>query len=146
MTRWLEELVAAEPGATVLHSHFTAFDLPAVKVAAKRPDTRVFWHVHTVLGSNATVQLRNRVKLSMLARRVELILCVAQHLADAVRARGAPGREGALLPQRPRRGRLPAGDRTTGAGLRAGASASPTTPRCCCTSGASGSSRAATTS
>ena len=88
--RWLAEVVDSEPGPTVLHSHFTVFNIPAVAVARRRPDVSVYWHVHTVLSDRMAARARNRLSLSVVARQVERILCVAPHLADGVRARGAP--------------------------------------------------------
>ncbi len=88
--RWLADVVDSEPGPTVLHSHFTVFNIPAVAVARRRPDVSVYWHVHTVLSERMAARARNRLSLGVVARQVERILCVAPHLADGVRARGAP--------------------------------------------------------
>ncbi len=88
--RWLAEVVDAEPGPTVLHSHFTVFNIPAVAVARRRAGVSVYWHVHTVLSDRMAARARNRLSLGVASRYVERILCVAPHLADSIRARGAP--------------------------------------------------------
>jgi glycosyltransferase involved in cell wall biosynthesis len=87
---WLKRLVAAQPGPTVLHSHFNLFDLPSAAISRSRPDVRTFWHVHTVFSHDRYYRARNRVKLALAGRLPERILCVAPHLALEARARGAP--------------------------------------------------------
>ena len=86
----LRQLVGEERGPTILHTHFSVFDMPAVAAAAGRRDVKVLWHVHTVLGEGAGQRAANLFKLAVVGRRVERILCVAPHLAEGVLARGAP--------------------------------------------------------
>jgi glycosyltransferase involved in cell wall biosynthesis len=88
--RWLRSLVDAEPGPTVLHSHFTEYDLPVAAAARSRPAVTAYWHLHTVLSPRPSIRVRNRIKFSLLSRPVERILCVAPHLAQSVIARGGP--------------------------------------------------------
>jgi len=87
---FLEGIVAEDDGPTVVHSHFTAFDLAAAAAVRRRPAATAYWHLHTVLGAGATVQLRNQLKFRLLSRPVERIICVSADLAADVRARGAP--------------------------------------------------------
>ena len=47
--RWLASLVEAEPGPTILHSHFTVFNLQSAAIGLRCPDVTVYWHIHTVL-------------------------------------------------------------------------------------------------
>jgi glycosyltransferase involved in cell wall biosynthesis len=87
---FLEAIVAEDSGPTVVHSHFTAFDLAAAAAARRRPRAAVYWHLHTVLGQGTSVRLRNQLKFRLLSRAVERIICVSGDLAADVRARGAP--------------------------------------------------------
>jgi glycosyltransferase involved in cell wall biosynthesis len=96
--RWLAELVDAEPGPTILHSHFTVFNLQTAALGRRRPDVTVYWHIHTVLSDRLAVRMRNRLTMSLVARGIERILCVAPHLVDAVRARGAPAHKVEYFP------------------------------------------------
>jgi glycosyltransferase involved in cell wall biosynthesis len=83
------ELLAESDGPTILHSHFTTFDIACAR-AARPNGTAVFWHVHTPHGRSLRMRARNRAKYSLLGRRVEQILCVSAELAEVVVARGAP--------------------------------------------------------
>jgi glycosyltransferase involved in cell wall biosynthesis len=98
LRRWLERLVPDDGEPTVVHTHFTRFDLPAVALARRRRRLAVIWSVHTVLSQHPLVRLRNRLKLAVLSDRVERILCVAPHLLDALVARGAPPGKVELFP------------------------------------------------
>lgn len=86
---WLRRLLAGEPGPTVLHTHFSRFDMPGVAAALGRSRVRIVWHTHTVLSESQTMRVANRVKLGAIGRRVDRILCVGPHLAEDVIARGA---------------------------------------------------------
>lgn len=96
--RWLAELVDTEPGPTVLHSHFTRYDLAVAAVARRRRDVTAYWHLHTVLSPRAAIRARNRMKFAVLSRPIERILCVAPHLAQSVIARGGPARKVTYFP------------------------------------------------
>ena len=80
---------SAEP--TILHKHFTSFDIPAAMAAGRHDATKVFWHVHTPHHGSLPMRARNRLKYGLLGRRVERILCVSSELAEVVVDRGAPG-------------------------------------------------------
>ena len=88
--RWLSELLEEWPGHTVLHSHFTEFDLPVVAAARGRDDVRVVWHVHTVLSKNPRAVGSHLVKMAIARRYVDAIVCPAENVAAALRRRGAP--------------------------------------------------------
>lgn len=91
VARWLEEeLLAGDDGPVLLHAHFTAFDLPAVAVARRRPRTTVIWHVHTPLLRSRSAWLRNALKFATAGRRVARLLPVTPELGDDVRRRLAP--------------------------------------------------------
>lgn len=84
-------------GGTILHTHFTAFDLPAARAARRDRQVIAYWHLHSALRAGAWWQLRNAVKLGLLSRGVEEILCVAPNILDQARARLAPGDRLALV-------------------------------------------------
>jgi glycosyltransferase involved in cell wall biosynthesis len=96
--RFLDELAGRSPEPAVLHTHFTSFDLPAVRAARNRGGTAVFWHVHTRLRHERAVRARNAVKFGLAGRRVNGILCVAPEIAAAVQARHAPRDRVMLVP------------------------------------------------
>jgi len=75
---------------TVLHTHFTRFDLPAVMAASRHRAAKVFWHIHTPHHDTRSMRARNRMKYALAGRRVERILCVSSELQEVVLARGAP--------------------------------------------------------
>jgi glycosyltransferase involved in cell wall biosynthesis len=75
---------------TVLHTHFTRFDIAAVMAASRHRATKVFWHVHTPHHDTRSMRARNRMKYALAGRRVERILCVSSELEQVVLERGAP--------------------------------------------------------
>lgn len=95
---WLEELIDAAPGPTILHSHMTAYDLAVAEVARRRAGVKAIWHFHTVLSDDLRAQVRNRIRFYVAGRHVERMLCVGPALAAAIRARGAPRRKVLVLP------------------------------------------------
>jgi glycosyltransferase involved in cell wall biosynthesis len=80
-------------GQTVIHSHFTEFDMPAALTRLRRPDVVVFWHEHSPLMSDPRVRLRNRLRFTGLSPLVDQILCVSPELRAGLRERGAPERK-----------------------------------------------------
>ena len=76
-----------EPERVVLHTHHSAFDIPAALCAARRPEARVIWHAHAAL--KPQLKLRNSVKYRVVARKVDRIICVGPHVADEIVALGA---------------------------------------------------------
>jgi glycosyltransferase involved in cell wall biosynthesis len=97
-TRWLSDALEGWPGRTILHSHFTDYDLPAIRAARGRDDVRVVWHVHTVLNSNPRAVGSHLVKLALARRYVDAIICPAENVSDALRRRGAPADRLHLFP------------------------------------------------
>jgi glycosyltransferase involved in cell wall biosynthesis len=96
--RWVAELLEGREEPVVLHSHFSLFDDAVAAAAGSRRSVRAFWQVHTVLSTGLAVKAANRFKLSVRARPVERILCVAPHLVGAVVARGAPAEKVVYFP------------------------------------------------
>jgi glycosyltransferase involved in cell wall biosynthesis len=88
--KWLEHELVDQPGPTILHTHFTLWDVPAALAARRLDRAAVVWHVHTTLGKSPASKLRNMAKFATLGRRVSAILCPAENIADDVRRRLAP--------------------------------------------------------
>lgn len=84
----IRELVDERDEPTILHSHFTRFDIAAAFAADAR--TATFWHLHTRLGGGAAVYARNVAKFTLARRRVAGILCVAPEIRERARRRLAP--------------------------------------------------------
>lgn len=97
--RWIGALLDEQPEEdTILHTHFTSFDVAAAVAAAKRPRTKVIWHEHTALNSIPQVVARNVLKFGLVGRGVEMILCPAPDLAREVRRRLGPRSRVVFLP------------------------------------------------
>ncbi len=88
--KWLEQELGGEPGPTVLHTHFTLWDAPAVLAARRLDRAAVVWHLHTTLGKTVAARLRNMAKFASLGRGVSALLCPAPNIAEDVRRRLAP--------------------------------------------------------
>ncbi len=89
LVRWARALAKEHHEHTIVHTHFTRYDLP-VAVAAQPGDLDVVWHEHTALSSRPQMVSRNAIKFAVGGRRVAAILCPAPDLAEAVIRRGAP--------------------------------------------------------
>jgi glycosyltransferase involved in cell wall biosynthesis len=98
LAAWLAKLIAERDEPTVLHTHFTGFDLPAVAAARGDAETIVVWHLHTRLESGVGSIVRNALKFALAGRHVQAILCVSADLRDAVHRRLAPTRRLVVFP------------------------------------------------
>src|SRR6185312_7147004 len=56
ISRLVRDLLSESDEPTVLHTHFTSFDIPAAMAAARHPSTSVFWHVHTPHHENLSMR------------------------------------------------------------------------------------------
>lgn len=83
LAEWLGGVLRPDE-PTILHTHFTRFDLPAREVAARRSGTAVIWHVHTPLYRGPRALARNAVKYALLGRRVDAILVSGAAVADSL--------------------------------------------------------------
>lgn len=83
----LKRELASDLGPTVLHTHFTGWDVPAVLAARSWGDTAVVWHLHTTLGPSPAAKLRNMAKFAVLGRNVVALLCPAENIATDARRR-----------------------------------------------------------
>jgi glycosyltransferase involved in cell wall biosynthesis len=84
LARWLRAILNESPAPTVMHSHFTTFDVPAVLARGSRPLTAVVWHVHSTLMTEPISIARNAAKFATFGRQVDALLCPAQNIADGV--------------------------------------------------------------
>ena len=82
-SRWLAEQLHGDPGPTVLHTHFTKWDIAAL-TASRMPgvkSTSVFWHVHSALARSPQLVTRGVLKFGVLGRGVAGIICPAPNIA-----------------------------------------------------------------
>lgn len=96
--RWLRGRVDGHRGPLVMHSHFTAWDVPVAMLASPDRGRHVYWHIHTVLRSSPLAVARNVVKFAVLGRRVDGVLCPVPNLASELRRRGVPRSRIHLIP------------------------------------------------
>jgi glycosyltransferase involved in cell wall biosynthesis len=91
---FIQSVLDEQPGPTILHTHFTGFDLPAVTAARRRPDAAVIWHLHTRLAPGLGAATRNIAKFAGFGWRfgtpVSRIICAGPEVAAAARRRFAP--------------------------------------------------------
>ena len=88
LREWLEARLTAIEGPVILHTHFTAFDLAAAAVAARRSDVVVIWHVHSYLRRHPFRVALSLVKYPWIARHVFKVVCAGDGLARAILRRG----------------------------------------------------------
>jgi glycosyltransferase involved in cell wall biosynthesis len=98
ISRWLRPRLARRPGPKVLHSHFTAWDVPSALAAVGRRDTNVYWHVHSVLPHSAASIARGSAKFGLIGRTVTGVFCPAPNVVDAVVERRAKPERVHFLP------------------------------------------------
>jgi len=98
LSSWLGNFVAERRQGTVLHTHFTRFDLPAVMAARQRNDTVVIWHIHNRPGPGLSEATRNTLKFAVAGHLVDRILCVSKDTAEVVRRRCAPSQRVMVFP------------------------------------------------
>lgn len=129
LARWLRELVDGAPGPTLLHAHWTVFDIAAAALAARRRDVRTIWHFQTVVSGSLPVRIRNEMRFRVAGRFVERMLCVGPQLAADIRARGAQADKVEFFPNAVDTGRFagkPAPDERAAARAQLGVDSSAT--------------------
>jgi glycosyltransferase involved in cell wall biosynthesis len=97
VAHWIAELLAADPGPTVLHTQFTLFDMPAAQAARSAPATRVVWHEQSARPDGLVGEVGGALRYRLFARDVSAILCVAPDIAEVVARQGA-GERASVLP------------------------------------------------
>lgn len=90
LRRELSALLAESEAPTVLHTHFTAFDVPAALAAARRRSAAVVWHLHSPARTDSAGRLRGFAKSGLAGRLADKILCVSPDRAAAAVAQWAP--------------------------------------------------------
>jgi glycosyltransferase involved in cell wall biosynthesis len=115
---WARELAKERQEHTIVHTHFTRYDLP-MALAAKPGSLDVIWHEHTALSSRPQMVARNALKFAVGGRRVAAILCPAPDLAEAVIGRGAPADRVRFVPNAINAARFPVIDPARRAQARA---------------------------
>jgi glycosyltransferase involved in cell wall biosynthesis len=95
---WLRSFLGQDSARTVLHSHFTTWDLAVTSAAARDTRRHAYWHIHTVLGRDPRSVTRNVAKFTLIGRRVDGVLCPSPYIADELRRRGLPAREIKVIP------------------------------------------------
>jgi glycosyltransferase involved in cell wall biosynthesis len=86
--------------ATILHTHYTSFDMTAAlrSLRARPPRPPVFWHVRTALQGSARARVRNGVRFGLVGRTVDAIFTPSTDLRSQVISRGAPAGKVHALP------------------------------------------------
>ena len=117
---WLTETLRAGSAPTVLHTHFTAWDVAAL-IASRHIDASsvpVFWHVHSALPHDPAVVARSVVKFGVLGRGVAGILCPAPNIALGVQQRLGPEERVHFIPSALDASLYPLADASTRAAAR----------------------------
>lgn len=83
----LNELLEDSERPTILHTHFSGFDVPAAWVALRRRDCHAIWHLHSVFGQGLTDTLSNAARFGTLGRTVRATLCAGPGIAAEARRR-----------------------------------------------------------
>jgi glycosyltransferase involved in cell wall biosynthesis len=87
LTAWLDRHLGDDEESTVLHTHFTIYDVPAAIMARRRRNVGVYWHVHTVLSDRPRALITNTVKFSLFGRHVDRIYSPAADVAEQAKRR-----------------------------------------------------------
>lgn len=97
---WLRGELARDRSPTVVHTHFTRWDVPALLAVRgrTRAETALFWHIHSALSRNPVIVARSSVKFGLLGRGVSGIICPAPNIALGVKQRLAPAGRVHFLP------------------------------------------------
>ena len=97
-SRRVESILAASELPTVIHTHFTTYDVPAALAARRRGDSALFWHIHTVLRNDPLSRARNAAKFALFGRDVDGIFVPAANIGEGLARRMAPREKLILLP------------------------------------------------
>jgi glycosyltransferase involved in cell wall biosynthesis len=98
LTSQIAKLLDESVEPTILHTHFTFYDVAAALAARRRSNAIVYWHVHTVLSSRPRAVLANAAKLSIFSRYVSRILTPAADVAASLVRRRAPAGKVSVFP------------------------------------------------
>jgi glycosyltransferase involved in cell wall biosynthesis len=84
LTRTVAALLAETRRPTILHTHFSAFDVAAAHAARKSPRTSVVWHEHSMRRHGWKPAVGGRVRYRAFARNVSEFLCVAPDITETI--------------------------------------------------------------
>ena len=98
LTEWVRARYGTGDDPTILHTHFTVYDVPAALTGRSQLNMFVYWHVHTVLSDRPPTVLANAVKFAIVGRYVNRILCPSEGVASAVRRRFGPEAKISVFP------------------------------------------------
>jgi glycosyltransferase involved in cell wall biosynthesis len=96
--REVRALVEGDERQTLIHTHFTVYDLAAAFAARGHPACHVYWHIHTVLGTSRLSVLRNSLKFRLFSSGVDRIIVPAENIGEGLVERSAPADRIMLLP------------------------------------------------
>ena len=96
-TGWTRSLLSEHAGPTLLHTHFSAWDVPASVAAARQEGSVVIWHLHSRLLESPITRARNAARFGLLGRTVARILCVGPAVRAQALARLAPASRTEIL-------------------------------------------------
>ncbi len=97
-TGWVHALLREHDGPTVLHTHFSYWDLPAALARGASKRTAVVWHIHTPLSDRPLLRATNVIRFAAVGRAVDQILCVGPSIHDAVIGRLSPKGRTVIFP------------------------------------------------
>ncbi|HEY5052024.1 MAG TPA: glycosyltransferase family 4 protein [Solirubrobacterales bacterium] len=98
LTRRIRDCLGDGDEPTILHTHFTSYDLPSALAARGRPNVTVYWHIHTVLSGRPRARLANGLKFTLARRGVDRLLTPAEDVATELIRRGAPRDKVSVFP------------------------------------------------
>jgi glycosyltransferase involved in cell wall biosynthesis len=84
-TRALEAVLSETAAPTVLHTHFSAFDVAAAHAARSSGHASVVWHHHSMRRPGWRATVGGLVTYRVFARNVSRFVCVAPDVTTAVR-------------------------------------------------------------
>ncbi len=84
LTRQVRAMLADDQEPTILHAHFTTFDTPTALAVRRKEHAVLYWHIHTVLSDSPITIASNAIKMSLVARSVDRILCPSSNIADGL--------------------------------------------------------------
>jgi glycosyltransferase involved in cell wall biosynthesis len=85
LTAQIREVLGECGGPTILHTHFSSFDVAAAHAARGNPRARVIWHRHGMRRPGHGPFVAAFLNYRVFARNVDEVICVGPHLAEDLR-------------------------------------------------------------
>ncbi len=85
LTNAISGLLADADQPTILHTHFSGFDVAAAHAAGGRPNAFVVWHQHSPRRPGWKPALGGLVTYRLFGRTVDRLVCVAPNVLDSIR-------------------------------------------------------------